>query len=69
MLLESEGGTTMRFIKNLLGSALLGVGSLAALYLLIPVTGVAVMISRLSVLIAAVLGVPGVTMMVLFEML
>lgn len=59
----------MRFLKDLLGSALLGVGSLAALYALMPITGVAVAVSRLSVLIAAVLGVPGVTLMVILEML
>ncbi len=59
----------MRFIKNLLGSALLGVGALAALYALTPLTGIAVSVSRLSLLIAAALGVPGVTMMVLFGML
>ena len=46
-----------------------GVGALAALYALMPFTGIAVTISRLSVLIAAVLGVPGVTLMVLLQML
>ena len=59
----------MKFIKRLFGSALLGVGTLAALYALMPFTGIAVTISRLSVLIAAVLGVPGVTLMVLLQML
>lgn len=59
----------MKFLKRLLGSALLGVGALAALYALTPFTGIAVGISRLSLLIAAVLGVPGVTMMVLFQIL
>ncbi|MGN0479687.1 MAG: pro-sigmaK processing inhibitor BofA family protein [Hominenteromicrobium sp.] len=59
----------MKFIKRLLGSALLGVGALAALYALTPFTGIAVTVSRLSVLIAAVLGVPGVTLMVLLQLL
>ena len=59
----------MKFIKRLFGSALLGVGALAALYALMPFTGIAVTISRLSLLIAAVLGVPGVTRMVLLQML
>lgn len=59
----------MKFIKRLFGSALLCVGALAALYALMPFTGIAVTISRLSVLIAAVLGVPGVTLMVLLQML
>ena len=59
----------MRFIKTLLGSALLGVGALAALYLLAPYTGIAVPVSRLSVLVSAALGVPGVTLLVLLDML
>ena len=59
----------MRFIKTLLGSALLGVGALAALYLLAPNTGIAVPVSRLSVLVSAALGVPGVTLLVLLDML
>ena len=59
----------MRFIKTLLGSALLGVGALAALYLLAPYTGIAVPVSRLRVLVSAALGVPGVTLLVLLDML
>ena len=59
----------MRFIKTLLGSALLGVGALAALYLHAPYTGIAVPVSRLSVLVSAALGVPGVTLLVLLDML
>ena len=56
----------MRFLKTLLGSALLG---LAALYLLEPYTGVAMPVNRLSLLAAAALGVPGVTLLVLLDML
>ena len=59
----------MRFIKTLLGSALLGVGALAALSRLAPYTGRAVPVSRLSVLVSAALGVPGVTLLVLLDML
>ena len=59
----------MRFLKTLLGSALLGLGALAALYLLEPYTGVAMPVNRLSLLAAAALGVPGVTLLVLLVML
>ena len=58
----------MKLIKKLIGSALLGGTARAALHVLAPYTGVALGISRLSLAIAAVLGVPGVTMMVLFQM-
>lgn len=58
----------VKFIKKLIGSVLLGVGALAVLYLLAPYTGVELGISRLSLSIAAVLGVPGVTLMVLLQM-
>ena len=58
----------MRFLKTLLGSALLGLGALAVLYLLEPYTGVAMPVNRLS-LLAAALGVPGVTLLVLLDML
>ena len=44
-------------------------GALAALYLLAPYTGIAVPVSRLSVLVSAALGVPGVTLLVLLDML
>lgn len=59
----------MKFIKKLIGSVLLGVGALAVLHVLAPYTGVELGISRLSLSIAAVLGVPGVTLMVLLQML
>ncbi len=59
----------MRILKTLLGSALLGVGALAALYALAPYTGIPISVSRLSLLTAAALGVPGVTLLVLLDML
>lgn len=59
----------MRLLKTLLGSALLGVGALVALYVLTPYTGISVSVSRLSLLTAAALGVPGVTLLVLLDML
>lgn len=58
----------MKIIKSFLGSAVLGVGALAALHFLVPYTGVAVSICRLSITIAALLGVPGVTLMVLLQL-
>ena len=54
----------MRGIKRLIGSAMLGVLALAA-----PYTGVYIPVSRLSVAVSAVLGVPGVTLLVLLSLL
>ena len=51
----------MRGIKRLIGSAMLGV--------LAPYTGVYIPVSRLSVAVSAVLGVPGVTLLVLLSLL
>ena len=58
----------MKIIKSILGSAIFGILALTALYLLFPYTGVAVPICRLSIAVAALLGVPGVTAMVLFQL-
>lgn len=59
----------MREIKRLIGSAMLGVLALAVLYFAAPYTGVYIPVSRLSVVISAVLGVPGVTLLVLLSLL
>ena len=67
----------MRFLKTLLGSKgtkekvqlVLVMARHAALYLLEPYTGVAMPVNRLSLLAAAALGVPGVTLLVLLDML
>lgn len=59
----------MRMLKKLLGSALLGVGALLVLYALMPWTGVEIALNRLSLAVAAVLGVPGVTLLVVLQML
>ena len=53
----------MRGIKRLIGSAL------AVLYFTAPYTGVYIPVSRLSVAVSAVLGVPGVTLLVLLSLL
>ena len=58
----------MRGIKRLIGSAMLGVLALAVLYFTAPYTGVYIPVSRLSVAVSAVLGVPGVTLLVLLKM-
>lgn len=58
----------MKIIKSFLGSAILGVLALAALHLLRGYTGVSVPVCRLSLATAAMLGVPGVTAMVLFQL-
>ena len=59
----------MRGIKRLIGSAMLGVLALAVLYFTAPYTGVYIPDSRLSVAVSAVLGVPGVTLLVLLSLL
>ena len=59
----------MRGIKRLIGSAMLGVLALTVLYFAAPYTGVYLPVSRLSVVISAVLGVPGVTLLVLLSLL
>ena len=51
------------------GSAMLGVLALAVLYFTAPYTGVYIPVSRLSVAVSAVLGVPGVTLLVLLSLL
>ena len=59
----------MRGIKRLIGSAMLGVLTLAVLYFTAPYTGVYIPVIRLSVAVSAVLGVPGVTLLVLLSLL
>ncbi|MBQ1986138.1 MAG: pro-sigmaK processing inhibitor BofA family protein [Clostridia bacterium] len=58
----------MKIIKSFLGSAFFGILALTVLHLLLPYTGVSVPICRLSLAVAALLGVPGVTAMVLFQL-
>lgn len=62
------GESCMRGIKRLIGSAMLGVLALAVLFTA-PYTGVYIPVSRLSVAVSAVLGVPGVTLLVLLSLL
>lgn len=59
----------MKWMKKVLGSAILGVAALTALHLLAPYTGVEMPVCRLSLAVSAVLGVPGVTLILLLEML
>ena len=59
----------MKFIKKFLGSAIFGIAALAVLHLLAPYTGVEIPVCRLSLAVSAVLGVPGVTLILLLEML
>ena len=56
-------------MKSILYSALLGLGALIALHLLTPITGIEMGVTRLSIGVSAVLGVPGVTLLVLVGML
>lgn len=54
-------------MKNFLISALLGFAAMALLNLTAPYTGVALPISRLSVAASGLLGIPGVTLMVVLN--
>lgn len=56
-------------MKSFLISGALGFLALAALNLTAPYTGVALAVTRLSVAVAGLLGVPGVTLMVILDTL
>ncbi len=54
-------------MKNFLISAVLGFAALALLNLSSPYTGVALPVSRLSIAASGLLGIPGVTLMVILN--
>ncbi len=54
-------------MKSFLLSAALGLGALALVNLCGPVTGVTLAVNRLSLLGAGLLGIPGVTLLVLLQ--
>ena len=54
-------------MKHFLISAFLGFAAMALLNLTAPYTGIALPISRLSVAASGLLGIPGVTLMVLLN--
>ncbi len=54
-------------MKNFLLSAFLGFLALAAVNLLSPYTGVALPVSRLSIAASGLLGIPGVTLLVILN--
>ena len=56
-------------MKSFLTSAALGLLALAAVNLTAPYTGVAIAVNRLSLAASGVLGVPGVTLMVILNMI
>ena len=58
----------MKIIKSFLGSAILGITALVVLYFLTPHTGVEIPICRLSLAVSSLLGIPGVTLMVLLQL-
>lgn len=64
-----EAGTPERAwkMKSFLISAVLGFIALALLNLCAPYTGVALPVSRLSIAASGLLGIPGVTLMVLLN--
>lgn len=59
----------MKFIKSFLGSAILGMAALVSLHFLAPYTGVEIPFCRLSLAASSLLGIPGVTLMVLLQLL
>ncbi len=54
-------------MKGFLVSMVLGIAALALLQVLAPYTGVTLAVTRMSVVTAAVLGVPGVTLLVILD--
>lgn len=58
-----------RFFRNLLSSAVWGVGSLTALSLTAPLTGLTVCITPYTLLLSSVFGLPGVICLTLVKMI
>ena len=56
-------------IRALLAAALCGIGALAVLALLAPVTGISLPVNRFTGFVAVVLGLPGVTGLLLLQLL
>ncbi|EFB75644.1 pro-sigmaK processing inhibitor BofA family protein [Subdoligranulum variabile] len=56
-------------LRALLGAAICGLGTLALLALLEPLTGVALPLNRLTGFVAVVLGMPGVIALLLLQLL
>lgn len=56
-------------VRALLAGALCGLGALAALALLQPLTGVSLPFNRFTAFVATVLGVPGVTALLFLQLL
>ena len=56
-------------VLALLAGAVCGVGTLAVLALLEPVSGIALPLNRFTAFIAAVLGVPGVILLLLLQLI
>ena len=54
-------------MKGFLVSMVLGIAALALLQVLAPYIGVTLAVTRMSVVTAAVLGVPGVTLLVILD--
>lgn len=56
-------------LRALLAGALCGLGTLAVLALLEPVTGIVLPLNRFTGFVAVVLGIPGVTTLLLLQLL
>lgn len=56
-------------LRALLGAAVCGLGALAVLALLEPITGVALPLNRLTGFVAVVLGMPGVIGLLLLQLM
>ena len=56
-------------IRSLLAGAVCGLGVLAVMALLEPVSGIALPLNRYTAFVAAVLGVPGVVLLLLLQLI
>ena len=56
-------------MRSLMAGAVCGLGALALLGLLEPVTGIALPLNRYTAFVAAVLGVPGVVLLLLLQLI
>ncbi len=68
VILQIVAGNQKPFRRVVL-FALIGIGMLTVLNVISPLTGVSLPVSRLSICISALLGIPGITMMLLLQLL
>ena len=69
MVIVKKISGSRRPVRSALVSMLCGLVSLCAVNLFSPLTSVSLPVSRLSLLVSAILGIPGVTAMLLLQMI